>query len=759
MKKLKKNYIKLKYKLIILFLILILSKPLISNELLFDIQGNNFTDTDAILSILKEIPDNLNKEATNDIIRVLNNSNLFSDVKVKLIEGKYLIIVQEYPNIDKLYFKNNERLKDEDLELLALELNFTKFNKSSVNLYIRELKKTYESFGFNNIEINYSEKKYPETNTVDLYFDINEDKITKINKIIINSNNLISDEEIRTIIKSKTKTITNIFANNNYKPNVVDRDKYLIANYFKENGYVDVNVETKIEYLKTNKVNIYFYIEEGNQYSYSLININDNKNILDNKTLNQVNEKIKLFLKSENIFSISKIKKLEKNISSIILDSGIDFCEIETLEKKENNYKVNVLYQILPITPKYTNQINIVGNSRTLDHVIRRELEIIEGDAIYESQIQTIRDKLISLNLFESVNLQKEEVDENKINLIIEVKEKQTGTFNAGVSIGTLDGFSLVTGLRENNFYGTGRSLDALINTSNDKNQFKLITTDRLSYENDADISYSINYKQEDFSKASSYKLDTFSSGIGIGYAINQNLYHKIDFEYALKDYNVTNSSTVSNTILNSSGSNISYLIKNNFRYSTLNRGFISRNGNYINFNNTIETPTSSNNGFVKNLVTAKKYLSNNNSIYAIQIKFGNILSLNNNDILTDNKFSLGGRSLRGFDNFGAGPRNSRTSYIGGNNVATLKLDYSYEITNQSNFPIYLNFFNDYGLIWENKTTPTQNDNNVRSSAGFGIKYYSPVGPIGFSWGFPLMDEEYDIKRMFLFSVGNLDWG
>ena len=757
MKKLKKKYSILKYKIILFFIFSFLAKPLFSNEILFDIKGNDFTDTEAILSILKKIPDTSSKEASNDIIRVLNNSELFSDVQVKLIENKYLIIVKEYPNINKLYFENNDRLKDEDLKLIASQINFTKLNKSSINLFVKELIKTYESFGYNNVQIDYFEKKYPETNTVDLNFEIDEGEITKINKIIINSNNYILDEDIKAIIKSKTKTLINIFANNNYKPNLVERDKFLISNYLKEYGYLDVNVETKIEYLNNNRVNIYFYIEEGEEYSFSLINIDDNKNILDNKTSNNLKEEIKLFLNDEKIFSISKVNNLEKRLSSIILDSGIDYFEIQIYEKKESNNKVNVIFQVLPIIPKYTNQINIVGNSRTFDHVIRRELEIIEGDAIYDSQIQIIRDKLISLNLFESVNLIKEEIDQNKINLIIEVEEKQTGTFNAGVSIGTFDGFAIVTGLRERNFYGTGRSLDFLVNTSNDKNQFKLITTDRLSYENDADISYSINYKQEDFSKVSSYTLDTFSSGIGIGYVINDNLYHNIDLEYALKDYKITNSSTVSNTILNSSGSNISYLVKNNFRYSTLNRGFIPKTGNFINFNNTIETPTSSNNGFVKNLVTLKKYFNSNNSIFSIHGKLGNIFSLNNNDILTDDKFSLGGRSLRGFDIFGAGPRNSRTSYIGGNNLAVLKVDYSYEITRQSDFPFYLNIFNDYGLIWENKTTPTQSDNNLRSSVGFGLKYYSPVGPIGFTWGFPMMDEEYDIKRMFLFSVGNLD--
>ena len=360
--------------------------------------------------------------------------------------------------------------------------------------------------------------------------------------------------------------------------------------------------------------------------------------------------------------------------------------------------------------------------------------------------------------MFESVNIKEEEIDKNLSNIIIEIQEKQTGSFNAGLSIGTLDGFALVTGLKERNFYGTGRSLDALINTSNNNNEFKVVTTDRLSYKNDADISYKLKYKQQDFSKSSSYNLDTFTTGVGIGYKINKNLFHNFDVEYVLKDYAITNSTTVSQSILDSSGGNMSFLVKNNFLYSSMNQGFISKNGNYFNFNNTFETPTSSANGYFRNIITLKKYYSlTNKNIFSAQSKIGNIISLNNNEILADDKFSLGGRWLRGFDNYGVGPRNSRNAYIGGNNIIATKFDYAYEISNNSNFPIYLNFFNDYGLIWENKTKPTNSDNSLRSSAGFGFKYYSPIGPIGFTWGFPIQDEDYDIKRMFLFSVGNLD--
>ncbi len=759
MKRLKEDWAILKYTIInLLFLLLFLfnSSNVHSSDVNFEIQGNKFTDTDVILSLLSEIPTEIDEDYSNNIVKVLNSSNLFSDVSVNFENNKFIIIIKEFPNIDNIYFKNNKRLKDDDLKSFVSELNLTNLNDNSINLFLNEVKKIYQSFGYNEVKIKYSTTIYEDTNTADLYFDINEGKITKINKIIIQGNKNVLAQELYEIIKSKVRSLKNIFANNNYKDAIVERDKLIISNYYKNKGFIDVQIETKVEFLKTNSVNIYFNILEGPIYSLTSLQLLDENKILNPDTSKLINFEIDKFLGEQINFSAEKINKFRKEISSIIIENDTDFFEIIISDNIINN-NIDVTFKVVPIKPKYAKQINIVGNSRTYDYVIRRELNIIEGDAVYKNQIQNLRDKILSLNLFESVSIKEENIDDNSVNLIIEVKEKQTGTFNAGVSVGTLDGFAIVTGLRENNFYGTGRSVDALVNTSEGKNQFKLVTTDRLSYENDANISYSINYKQIDYSKASSYKLDTFSSGIGIGYKLNENLYHNIDLEYVLKDYKITNSSTVTDSILSSSGGNMSYLIKNNIRYSSLNPGFVSKSGNYLNFNNSIETPTSSSNGFIKNLLTLKKYHNINKNILSVQSKIGNIFSLNNKDILTDDKFSLGGKWLRGFDNFGAGPRKSRTSYVGGNNIFVTKFDYSYEISNDTNFPIYLNLFNDYGLLWENKTKPTYSDNSLRSSVGFGIKYYSPIGPMGFSWGFPIMEKEYDINRMFLFSIGNID--
>ena len=192
----RRNYINLKKLIINLFFLLLISKSIFSNEIIFEIEGNQFTDYDVILSLLNEIPKNVDKEYSNDILKALNDSNLFSDVNVKFLENKYIIYVKEYPNINKLYFNGNDRIKDEDLINIASLTNITNFNPTAINSFVKEIEKLYFSFGYNNVDISFKENFDEDSNTVDLYFEINEGTITKIDKIIILGNNDILDQEI-----------------------------------------------------------------------------------------------------------------------------------------------------------------------------------------------------------------------------------------------------------------------------------------------------------------------------------------------------------------------------------------------------------------------------------------------------------------------------------------------------------------------------------------------------------------------------------
>ena len=754
MKKLKKN-LKLYFKTIF-FIFLLNYNYAVAQNILIEINGNKFTDNDVIISLIKDKPSSLSQEYSDYLLKTLNNSLMFENVTIKIDENKYIINVKEFPNIDNIYFRNNERFEDDELLNVSKELNLINLNPNKINKFINEISKVYESFGYHNIDIKYSNKIFKDTNTADIYFEINEGDITKIKNIFFEGNFSIDNEILKSLINSKTKSLINIFANNNYKKFTVIDDTRKIENHYKNNGFKDAKIEFLIEYLVSNKVNIYFKINEGKSYLINEVNLVDKNNLLNLQQLSNSQEIISNSLNKNKIYSLDTINNISQEISDLIIRDGIEFFEIE-ISENINNDLINFDLNILPVEPKYTYQINIYGNTRTYDKVIRRELEISEGDAVYTSHIKRLQKKIRSLRLFESVEIKEKIIDNNLVNLEIYVEEKQTGTVNAGVSFGTLDGVGVVLGLNERNFYGTGRSLTALLNTTQDKTQFTFETTDRLSLEEPINLTYRSSFKQEDFSSSKSYKLDTFFTGAGISYSINPKLKHSVDIDYLIKNYKISDSSSVSPIIGRSSGENISFVLVNNITFNTLNSILMPKNGNFLNYLNYIETPSSSNNGLFKNLFTYKNFKKVNKNIYSFQSKLGNIISLSDDDVLTDNKFSLGGRWLRGFDNFGAGPRNSRSSYVGGNNIIAMKFDYSRELSNNSDFPFYLNIFNDYGLVWDNKTAPTFNDNNIRSSFGFGLKYYSAIGPMGFSWGFPIQDESYDIKRMFLFSIGNID--
>ena len=721
----------------------------------FIIKGNKFTDEDILISIIGEIPDTDEKSKSNYILKELNNSGLFQTVEISYDDNNYYINVIEFSTINKFVFNENQRIKDEEIDNIINELDIFTLSEKNINYLIDELTQIYQSFGYNNIEIEYRIEKF-DNNSADVYLIFDEGKITKIKKINIIGNTKFDTNIILSKIKSKTKKITNIFANNNFKLFQVNSDTIRIKDFYKSQGYKDVNVDFNIEYFSNNKVEINFVIDEGKKYFFSSLKIQNNLS-----SNNEVNEKLKLFIDDNfsfntEAYNTERLDQIEIKISKILENSGIQYFSIKTYEKI-SEFKANILFEISPTKPIYVNQINLTGNTRTYDYVIRRELEISEGDPINETKIKQINRKLNQLPFFGSVDVETDELNEVLKDININVEETQTGSFNVGLSIGTLDGASFVTGLKERNINGTGRSLEFLINTSEDNRKFTLSTTEKFVLNNQVNHKYSTFYKENDFSKSKSYKLNTFSLDTSFKYLFSDNVYHTIGLGYSLKDYIITNSNTVSSNILEASGESISFNISNEITRNTLNSFIMPTNGNYISFVNYLETPSSSANGFIKNIITGKKYYNLNNNILSVQARAGNIYSLNNNEILSDDKFSLGGRWLRGFDNFGAGPRNSRSTYVGGNNLLVAKFDYSKPITLNDQNPFYFNIFNDYGMIWGNKNEVTSSDQDLRASYGFGFNYYSPIGPIGFTWGFPLADKDYDVKRMFLFSVGNLN--
>ena len=725
------------------------------------INGDNI-DEQTIYSILNTYSE-INDDQLNNIIKTLKKNKYISDVNILKQDSTYIINISQYKIINEVKFKGLKRFKKNDLNLILPFDEYLKVDdEKQINKFINELKELYYSYAYNRINIDYELQNMNDNqNFTDIQFNVNEGKISKINKIKFIGNSFFKRGHLLDNIKSQQRNYLKLKIFNNFKYYVVENDIIRLRNLYLDSGFRDIKIESKTEYLEsTNKFNIYFYIDEGKLYSFDTFNLKLNlKNInSDQRTQikNNFDNIIEEKFKKVKTFNVSKINSVEKDISKLLYDRGYSFFDIK-IEEQLNDQNININFLISASPPKYAKEITITGNKRTLDKVIRRNIHFAEGDPFNDRDITNVNTRLRNLNFFKKIDINSNKLNGNDYSVNIDVDEQPTGDFQIGLTFGTIEGATLITELNEKNIAGTGRDLSFAINTSENKSKYKLSTKEPFAFNQPIDLLYGVEFTEKDLSSSASYEVDTLKFDSGINFNISDKLIYGFNINYELKDYTITDSSTASSSIINSSGKNIFINFINDLNYYDLNSFFNPTNGTSLYYQNTISPSTNSNGSLVKNEIVHRKFIPIDDSIFSIQTKLGNITSLENKEILNDNKFSLGGSWLRGFDIYGAGPRNSYTSYQGGNNIIVTKFDYDRPINKISDNPVYLTIFSDIGKVWGNKTDPTNSSESIRSSYGYGIKWYSPIGPLGFSWAFPLQDEDYDIKRSFLFSIGNVN--
>ena len=749
--------------LILLFSVIInfLSFSIYSKEI--NISGNKSIDTEVIKLIIDQYTNEINQNNINEIIKILKETEGIKDVEINIIGDQINIIIEENQKILNIFLKGNERFKrSEILEMYDFENELLFYNENKIDKFVNEVEQMYLSLGYNQISITYNKKIIKDKNFIDLEIIFDEGKISKINKIYFVGNENFDNVSLRKIIKSRQKTLLNFYSNSNFKLYESNNDIIRINDFYKSRGFKDIDVTLKTEYIANkNKFNLYFYISEGQKYLFDKIELKFEIEETDKYTFNDVqlilDEYLKNKIKSDYTYNYDYVIEIKEEISSFLFSKGEMFFEIRTLEKIDEN-KVNIIFNLKSVKPNYINKINIYGNTRTQDQVIRREMEFAEGDPVNSFLIQKSYKNIERLNFFKSIDISEKQIKENQIDIDVLIEEQPTGDFKIGAAFGTLDGATFITGLNERNIGGLGRNLQLEVNTSDKNTIYKVNVVEPYIFNKKLNFIYGTNYSNKDRSTSASYKLNKFEIKTGLNYLINDDLFHSFIVKYNLKDYEITDSTKASQSIIDSDGANAEWSINNKFTYDKLNSFFRPTKGNYYSLTTIYSPITNSSDGYLKNTITHKKYIEiTKNNVLSFQTRLGNISSLQNNVISTDDKFSLGGRWLRGFDSLGAGPRDSYSSYVGGNNILVSKIDLSRPLNRFSDNPIDLNLFTDVGKVWSNKNTPNNSSESIRASYGAGIKFYSPIGPIGFSWAFPLAEESYDNKRMFLFTIGDLN--
>ena len=717
------------------------------------VSGEKRLSKSFILNFLPTYPNTkFNDEVLNQFTKDLYNTGLFSDVNLEVKKDILQIIVSEYPIINEVYFTGNDLLDNEQLNDIVMISPRDTLNLDKINEAVDKIRTEYQKIGRYLAEVKPQKVKLGE-GRVNLNFVINEGSLLTVKNINFVGNQNFSNNELKSIISTKEDAWYKLFGSNKFVPERLEYDKKKLKEFYNQRGYIDFKVEIARGDLlpDISGFNLNFIVKEGKRYT-----VNDL--VIESSLINDNKKKIllkEIYLKKEEYFNS---RALDASIKFLVEEFellGFNFIRVFPKIKKDKNL-VNILFSIKEGSEKYINKITIIGNTRTNDNVIRRELSLLEGDPFNKSKLTTSISALRRLGYFQSVNYRLDEIDSNLIDIILDVKETNTGSVSFGVGYSSLNNTSFSFGLNEKNFLGEGKKVRFQADLSEKKSTYNIGVTE--PYFLDRHISlYGDIFNQETENTKGDIKSSSSGFGFGIGFT-NESLTQS--FKYKLSTSETTTSST--STAASETGEEGIEIITSSITHSiskdTRDSYFNPTSGYNWKFSNTV-AGIGGDATFYKSILNSRIYYPIDYGDYVFGFKSGaGFITAIDDKITSSNRFFLGGKKLRGFDNGGLGPRDTGNNQaVGGNNF----YNFSFELKSNKFMPedtgLEWLVFSDIGSIWG-----TDYETNVkgfddiepRITSGFGLAMVTPVGPLQMIWGFPVQSQDYDIEENFQFSIG-----
>ena len=742
-----------KFLIIILFLFTITISFAEENLIKkIDINGNQRIDEETIISYSNiKLDDIYSEEKGNEILKSLFNTELFSNIEIKYNDNQLSISVVENPTINLIKFKGNSKVKDEDL-LLEIQLKERSvYSRSKVKNDIERILTLYQRNGRLSTEV--IPKIEPlDTNRINLSYEILESEISKVSKIVFIGNNSFSTSKLKSIMKTKEKRLLRFLSSSDrYDPDKIEYDKQLITEFYNNNGFPNFTFTSSIAQLSqnTNSFEVIMYVDEGEKYNFGEINVKTK--------LEKINSDAVLSLISANagdVFNRSKISESIEIIKELAEGDGYSFIEINPKFSDNSVTKtIDIEIDINEGPRVYVNSINIMGNRRTLDRVIRREMQISEGDAFNKYIMNYSKDSIRALNYFSSVEITDERSNfPDKIDLLIDVEEKNTGEASIGAGYSSSTSGSITLGLRENNFLGKGQNVNFSASFANTRNTYDISFTEPYFNNKNLSLSFDIYSNFEDRAGVN-YETEDIGFGFGLGFPLASD--KNIQTKYTLYTSKVKpdSNATAYERLLGGTDtvSQIGYV----FNFDRRNSRYKPSSG----FNLSISQDLAGLGGtsyYYRNTGEYNIYKKiSNNLIGAFKLKAGSVNGYNGKYQPLSSNFRLGGKKLRGFKAGKVGPRTG-SSYTGGQYFYLTSFETNIDL-NFDTYDITSTLFVDLGSVWglENPAySEINDDHNLRSSFGVNFNWDSAVGPINIIYARILESELTDTTDNLSFDIG-----
>ncbi len=717
------------------------------------IEGNRRVDNEAILKLLSSrqgeqySPDNV-----RDDVKALFSTGYFDDISAELSDassGKTLTYrVRETPFVKRVVIKGSSELKEDKIKgVLSIKEN-TALDRTRLNENIEAIKALYAEEGFYLAEVG-AEVKTDEAGA-EVVFNITEGADVRVKRITIIGNSFLTDSDVISAMTTKEKGIFSFLTGSGkFNEFIMENDLNAITGKYFDNGFIKAQIVDHAVLLSEDKKWFYITIAltEGEQHTFGSLDVKGD--ILTTKE--ELVEKVKM--KPGEVFNRTKLSVGIEAIAEVYGDKGYAYVDIRPSTRIDPEKKiVDITLDIKKNELVYIDKIDITGNTRTRDKVIRREIEIEEGGLFSSSEIKRSRNNLKRLGFFDDVNISRLQAGApDRMNLNVDVKERPTGSVSMGLGYSSVDKLIGTASISQSNFMGTGIKLDISGTVSASSSKYLIGFTEPWLFDKPISAGFDVYDTDKEYMDFTLYKQ---GFDVRFGFPITER-YTRGYVTYKLEDVLITDVDDDASTyIQEQEGETIESSIKTTIKRDTRDDAFFPKEGSVLSASLEFAGgPLGGTSWFVKYEADAVKYFSLPlDTTFSARGSLGRVQSYGGRDVPIYEKYFLGGiNTIRGFETRSIGPKDAETGdVLGGTTMMIANFEFLFPLIAKQNVRGLLFF--DAGNSYEGPI----DFGDIRTSAGFGIRWFSPLGPLRLELGFNLDPRDDESAQQWDFAIGTV---
>lgn len=721
------------------------------------VTGNQRIESSTVQSYLRlQQGDPINVDTLDTALKDLFATELFADVQVTESNGILTVNVVENPIISEIAFEGNDKLKDDALQSeISLRPRMV-FTRTKVQNDVARLYDLYRQNGRFSATIEPKIIKLDQ-NRVNLVFEINENDITEIRGIRFVGNKRFSDDTLREKISSKEARWYRFLSNDDrYDGERYNYDQELLRRFYLSEGYADFRVLSAVAELSENREDFYLTmtVDEGQRYKVGKINVQSSVRNYDANKLTD-----KFTFKTGEWYDADAVQSTTDEMTKALGQDQINFVAVTPdVARNPSNKTIDLTFNIRETPKVFVERIDIKGNSRTEDKVIRREMDMVEGDPLVKSRLAKSEQNLKDIDYFETVDVKTVpgSAPDRQV-LDISVEEKSTGELSVGAGYSTSDGPLADFRIRERNFLGKGQDVTLAATIAGERTEFDASLTEPYFMDRDLSATVDAFHITRDLSRESSYEQKRTGAGVKFGYPLSENVRQTLG--YRLENNDITDvDEDASRFIRDQEGERLTSLVSHRISYTNLDSILFPTEGYNAWMDNEVSGLGGDSQYFSAKIGNIYYYPVADDWVFNLLGEIGAMEGYGDEGVTINERFFIGGNSFRGFDNSGIGPRDLATGdALGGKRYYRGSAELKMPIGLPEEYGIAGHVFTDVGSLWDPDDADgvgVADESSIRAAAGVGLSWRSPMGPLRIDFAKPYKKEDYDETQSFRFSFG-----